>query len=62
MRFDRCLVTFLTFCFGSYWSANFAIVSELSLQVLTLVIMIVTCSPKRTLVGAPGALGKEDST
>jgi simple sugar transport system permease protein len=28
--------------------------------VLTLLIMIITCSPKRTLVGAPGALGKED--
>ncbi|MEL6381078.1 MAG: ABC transporter permease [Cyanobacteria bacterium J06626_18] len=28
--------------------------------ILTLVIMVVTCSPKRTLVGAPGALGKMD--
>lgn len=28
--------------------------------VLTLAIMILTCSPKQTLVGAPGALGKED--
>jgi ABC-type uncharacterized transport system permease subunit len=28
--------------------------------ILTLLIMIITCSPKRTLVGAPGALGKED--
>ena len=28
--------------------------------ILTLLIMIVTCSPQRTLVGAPGALGKED--
>ncbi|MFZ4639487.1 MAG: ABC transporter permease [Nodosilinea sp.] len=28
--------------------------------ILTLVIMILTCSPKRTLAGAPGALGKED--
>ncbi len=28
--------------------------------ILTLVIMIFTCSPKRTLAGAPGALGKED--
>jgi len=27
---------------------------------LTLLIMVVTCSPQRTLVGAPGALGKED--
>jgi general nucleoside transport system permease protein len=25
--------------------------------IFTLVIMIVTCSPKRTLTGAPGALG-----
>lgn len=28
--------------------------------ILTLLIMIVTCSPKRTLVGSPGALGRED--
>jgi simple sugar transport system permease protein len=28
--------------------------------ILTLVIMIITCSPQRTLAGAPGALGKED--
>ena len=28
--------------------------------VLTLLIMIVTCSPQRTLVGSPGALGKEN--
>jgi len=28
--------------------------------ILTLLIMIITCSPKRTLVGAPGALGKDD--
>ncbi len=28
--------------------------------ILTLLIMIITCSPKRTLVGAPGALGQED--
>ncbi len=28
--------------------------------ILTLAIMILTCSPKQTLVGAPGALGKED--
>jgi simple sugar transport system permease protein len=28
--------------------------------ILTLLIMIITCSPQRTLVGAPGALGKED--
>jgi len=28
--------------------------------ILTLLIMIITCSPKRTLAGAPGALGKED--
>jgi simple sugar transport system permease protein len=28
--------------------------------ILTLLIMILTCSPQRTLVGAPGALGKED--
>ncbi|MEO1093411.1 MAG: ABC transporter permease [Cyanobacteria bacterium J06638_28] len=28
--------------------------------ILTLLIMIVTCSPKRTLIGAPGALGKTD--
>ncbi|MBU6229197.1 MAG: ABC transporter permease [Cyanobacteria bacterium REEB459] len=28
--------------------------------ILTLVIMIFTCSPQRTLAGAPGALGKED--
>jgi simple sugar transport system permease protein len=28
--------------------------------ILTLLIMIITCSPKQTLVGAPGALGKED--
>jgi ABC-type uncharacterized transport system permease subunit len=27
--------------------------------ILTLLIMIITCSPKRTLVGAPGALGKD---
>jgi simple sugar transport system permease protein len=27
--------------------------------VLTLVIMILTCSPKRTLTGAPGALGTD---
>ena len=27
--------------------------------ILTLLIMIMTCSPKRTLIGAPGALGKE---
>lgn len=29
--------------------------------ILTLLIMIITCSPKRTLAGAPGALGKEES-
>ncbi|MDB9496435.1 ABC transporter permease [Spirulina major CS-329] len=29
--------------------------------VLTLAIMIITCSPKKTLTGAPGALGKESS-
>lgn len=28
--------------------------------ILTLLIMIATCSPERTLVGAPGALGKDD--
>ena len=28
--------------------------------ILTLLIMIVTCSPQRTLVGSPGALGKDD--
>ncbi|MEM6519086.1 MAG: ABC transporter permease [Cyanobacteria bacterium P01_C01_bin.70] len=28
--------------------------------ILTLLIMIATCSPQRTLVGAPGALGKEE--
>ncbi len=28
--------------------------------ILTLLIMVVTCSPQRTLVGSPGALGKED--
>ena len=28
--------------------------------ILTLLIMVLTCSPKQTLVGAPGALGKED--
>ncbi|MEL6939272.1 MAG: ABC transporter permease [Cyanobacteria bacterium J06598_1] len=28
--------------------------------ILTLLIMIVTCSPQRTLAGSPGALGKED--
>ncbi|XGB43085.1 MAG: ABC transporter permease [Nodosilinea sp. LVE1205-7] len=28
--------------------------------ILTLVIMIFTCSPQRTLAGSPGALGKED--
>ena len=28
--------------------------------ILTLVIMIVTCSPQQTLAGSPGALGKED--
>ena len=28
--------------------------------ILTLVIMVATCSPQRTLSGAPGALGKED--
>ncbi len=31
--------------------------------ILTLLIMVITCSPQRTLVGAPGALGKaEDAT
>jgi simple sugar transport system permease protein len=29
--------------------------------ILTLLIMIATCSPEKTLVGAPGALGKEDA-
>ncbi|MEN9204484.1 MAG: ABC transporter permease [Thermostichales cyanobacterium BF4_bins_65] len=29
--------------------------------VLTLLIMVLTCSPQRSLVGAPGALGKESS-
>lgn len=29
--------------------------------ILTLLIMIITCSPKRTLTGAPGALGANDS-
>lgn len=29
--------------------------------ILTLVIMILTCSPQRTLTGAPGALGQEDT-
>ncbi|EKU98869.1 putative ABC-type transport system, permease component [Leptolyngbya sp. PCC 7375] len=28
--------------------------------ILTLLIMVVTCSPQRTLVGLPGALGKEE--
>jgi ABC-type uncharacterized transport system permease subunit len=28
--------------------------------ILTLLIMIITCSPQRTLIGAPGALGKSD--
>ena len=28
--------------------------------ILTLLIMIFTCSPQRTLIGAPGALGKDD--
>ena len=28
--------------------------------ILTLLIMVITCSPQRTLVGLPGALGKED--
>ncbi|MEA5462486.1 ABC transporter permease [Leptothoe sp. PORK10 BA2] len=28
--------------------------------ILTLLIMVVTCSPQRTLTGLPGALGKED--
>ncbi|MGD1895823.1 MAG: ABC transporter permease [Phormidesmis sp.] len=28
--------------------------------ILTLLIMVETCSPQRTLVGSPGALGKED--
>jgi ABC-type uncharacterized transport system permease subunit len=28
--------------------------------ILTLLIMIITCSPKHTLVGSPGALGKEE--
>ncbi len=28
--------------------------------VLTLIIMIITCSPKRTLIGAPGSLGQSD--
>lgn len=28
--------------------------------ILTLLIMIITCSPQRTLVGAPGGLGKDD--
>lgn len=27
--------------------------------ILTLVIMVITCSPKRTLIGAPGALGQD---
>ncbi|MFZ4676206.1 MAG: ABC transporter permease, partial [Nodosilinea sp.] len=27
--------------------------------ILTLVIMIITCSPKRTLAGAPGGLGQD---
>ncbi|NJL90951.1 MAG: ABC transporter permease, partial [Coleofasciculaceae cyanobacterium SM2_1_6] len=27
--------------------------------ILTLLIMIITCSPTKTLTGAPGALGKE---
>lgn len=29
--------------------------------ILTLVIMVITCSPQRTLIGAPGALGKSIS-
>jgi simple sugar transport system permease protein len=28
--------------------------------ILTLIIMIFTCSPKRTLAGSPGALGAEN--
>ena len=28
--------------------------------ILTLLIMIATCSPQQTLAGSPGALGKED--
>ena len=28
--------------------------------ILTLLIMVITCSPQRTLAGLPGALGKED--
>ncbi|WP_008316881.1 ABC transporter permease [Leptolyngbya sp. PCC 6406] len=28
--------------------------------ILTLLIMVITCSPQRTLIGAPGALGKAD--
>ena len=28
--------------------------------ILTLLIMVITCSPQQTLAGAPGALGKED--
>jgi ABC-type uncharacterized transport system permease subunit len=28
--------------------------------ILTLVIMVITCSPQRTLIGAPGSLGKSD--
>ena len=28
--------------------------------ILTLIIMIITCSPQRTLTGSPGALGKDD--
>ena len=28
--------------------------------ILTLVIMVITCSPQRTLIGAPGSLGKEE--
>ncbi|MEO0537162.1 MAG: ABC transporter permease [Cyanobacteria bacterium P01_A01_bin.123] len=28
--------------------------------ILTLVIMVITCSPQRTLIGAPGSLGKEN--
>jgi len=28
--------------------------------ILTLLIMVITCSPQRTLVGAPGALGQEE--
>lgn len=38
---------------------SFYYIWNASPYILTLLIMIITCSPKRTLTGVPGALGKE---